>query len=362
MAIPFLDLKHIYTELESELDTAYKRVMKSGWYILGKELNSFEANFANYCGTSHCIGTSNGLDALRLILQGYGIGEGDEVIVPAHTFIATWISTSQTNAIPVPIDVNANTFNIDSNKIEAAITSKTKAIIAVHLYGRPADMRSLRSIASKHNLKLIEDAAQAHGATYLGKRAGNLGDAAAFSFYPGKNLGAFGDAGAITTNDPLLAEKISMLRNYGSIEKYKHEVIGGNCRMDELQAAFLNVKLKKLEEWTNQRQEIAKRYNEILSSDLDIITPENNDGHAWHLYVIKHPYRDKLQKKLKNNNIDTLIHYPILPHKTDAYLASFKDNDNFPEADKIVKTCLSLPIGPHMTPKHAELISKILYN
>ena len=348
MKIPFLNLEHIYKELSTELDSSYQRVMRSGWYLLGNELKSFEEAFADYCGANQCIGVSNGLDALKLILEGYDIGQGDEVIVPAHTFIATWISVSQTNAAPIPVDVNTDTFNIDINKIEDAITPRTKAIIAVHLYGQPADMIALRKLSSKYNLKLIEDAAQAHAATYNGNMTGSLGDAAAFSFYPGKNLGAFGDAGAITTNDQILTNKIKMLRNYGSTEKYKHEVIGGNCRLDELQAAFLKVKLSFLDKWTSHRKEIASLYNKTFKSNSKIICPIYNNDHVWHLYVIRHQQRNKLQKALEKEGIETLIHYPVPPYRSTAYFKDYEHKFNFPNADKIAQTCLSLPIGPHM--------------
>ena len=360
MRVPFLSLQHIYNELQSELDAAYKRVMESGWYILGKELQTFETSFANFCGASHCIGVSNGLDALRLILQGYGIGHGDEVIVPAHTFIATWISVSQTHATPVPVDVNLESFNIDTNAIESAITPHTKAIVAVHLYGQPADMHKLRMIASNHSIRLIEDAAQAHGAMYKGIKVGALGDAAAFSFYPGKNLGAFGDAGAVTTNDSVLASKIRLLRNYGSIEKYKHEEVGGNCRLDEIQAAFLNVKLAKLNDWTNQRRKIATTYNEMLSDIPYIKIPKIKDGHVWHLYVIRHQQRDKIQTELKKNGIETLIHYPIPPYRSAAYSNQRSYNKQFSQSDEISQTCLSIPIGPHLCSQQINYVAESL--
>lgn len=360
MIVPFLNLKQAYLDLQKELDSAYRRVMKSGWYVLGKELETFEASYATLCGTNHCIGVSSGLDALRLILQGYEIGSGDEVIVPAHTFIATWISVSQTNATPVPVDVRAETFNIDIDKIECAITSRTKAIIAVHLYGQPADMNGLRSIASKYDLKLIEDAAQAHGATYNESKVGTLGDAAAFSFYPGKNLGAFGDAGAITTNDDTLASKLMMLRNYGSIEKYKHEVIGGNCRLDELQAAFLSVKLAKLNEWTNRRREIAQMYKEEISDIQKIKAPKSNYGHVWHLYVIQHKERIKLQQSLRESGIETLIHYLTPPYKAKPYAKLQQRSCDFPVANIITSTCLSIPIGPHLDDKQVSIVCREL--
>ncbi len=348
MKVPFLDLSHIYSDLQHQFDDAYKRVMLSGWYLNGPELKSFETSFAIYCGVNHCVGVSNGLDALRLILQGYDIGSGDEVIVPAHTFIATWFSVSQTNAHPIPVDVEPDTFNINPNLVEKAITKKTKAIIAVHLYGQPAEIDALKIIAKKYNIKLIEDAAQAHGATYKGKTVGSLGDAAAFSFYPGKNLGAFGDAGAITTNDDELAQKIKLLQNYGSKEKYIHEKIGWNCRMDELQAAFLNIKLKKLDTWNNRRSEIARLYSEGLCKLTQISTPRKINNHVWHLYVIKHTKRAELQKYLKDKGIETLIHYPYPPYKNKSYSNTYDSVDRYHVTDQITQTCLSLPISPYL--------------
>jgi dTDP-4-amino-4,6-dideoxygalactose transaminase len=361
MKIPFLNLKEIYSDLQHDFDNAYKRVMESGWYLNGPEVQSFETSFAKYCGANYCVGVSNGLDALRLILQAYKIGVGDEVIVPAHTFIATWFSVSQTNALPVPVEIKSDTFNINPDQVEKAITSRTKAIIAVHLYGQPADMDALKVIAKKYNLKLIEDAAQAHGATYKNKTVGALGDAAAFSFYPGKNLGAFGDAGAITTNDSRLADEIKILQNYGSKEKYIHEKMGWNCRMDELQAAFLNLKLSKLNEWTKKRIDIASQYNEKLSICPELITPLSCSGHVWHLYVIRHHSRNKLQIELKKKEIDTLIHYPIPPYASECYSHLFLDIEEFSISNDISKTCLSLPIYPHMNNEHVNhVIDSIL--
>ena len=348
MKIPFLNLKNIYSDLQFDFDNAYKRVMESGWYLNGPELKSFETSYAKYCGANHCVGVSNGLDALRLILQAYDIGEGDEVIVPAHTFIATWFSVSQTNALPVPVDVKPDTFNINPDLIEKAITNRTKAIIAVHLYGQPAEIDTLKKISRKYGLKLIEDAAQAHGATYKDKTVGALGDAAAFSFYPGKNLGAFGDAGAITTDNSELAEKITILQNYGSKEKYIHEKVGWNCRMDELQAAFLNVKLEKLDAWNKRRSEIAKIYSENLSNATQITTPLEIDDHVWHLYVVRHTNRDKLQEDLKMKGIETLIHYPYPPYRSQPYSDIYDSVEKYSITDEITQTCLSLPISPYL--------------
>ncbi len=264
MQVPFLNIKAQNVELKAELEAAYTRVMDSGWYILGKEVEAFEAEFASYCGVKYCVGVGNGLEALHLILRAYGIGEGDEVIVPANTYIATWLAVSYAGATPAPVEPDEKTFNINPELIEKAITKKTKAILPVHLYGQCADMDAINEIAKRRGIKVIEDAAQAHGALYKGRKAGSLGHAAGFSFYPGKNLGAIGDAGAVTTNDGELAEKIRLLRNYGSKVKYYNEVKGFNSRLDEMQAAFLRVKLKRLDEWNSRRMQIAKRYFEAL--------------------------------------------------------------------------------------------------
>lgn len=349
MNIPFLDLKTTYDELKPEFDAAYHRVMESGWYLLGQELEAFEAEFAAYCGAKYCIGVGNGLDALHLILRAYDIGPGDEVIVPVHTFIATWLAVSQVGATPVPVDIVPDYYGIDPSLIEAAVTEKTKAIMPVHLYGHPADMDPINKIAQKHGLKVIEDAAQAHGAEYKGKRCGTLGDAAAFSFYPGKNLGAFADAGAVTTDDPMLAEKIRKLRNYGCVVRYQHELQGVNSRIDELTAAFLRVKLCKLDEWNSRRKKIAAFYlTHLPPATCHLPAVAEGVEHAWHLFVIRHPQRDLLQKKLSEAGISTLIHYPVPPHLTDAYQnLGFKAGD-FPATEQLCSQFLSLPIGPHM--------------
>jgi len=350
MNIPFLDLATPYQELQTELDAAYRRVMESSRYILGEEVNAFERDFSGFCGAKHCVGVANGLDALHLILRAYGIGDGDEVIVPSNTYIATWLAVSNVGARPVPVEPVAATYNIDSAQIESAITPRTRAILVVHLYGQPVDMDAILAIAHRNDLKVIEDAAQAHGAAYKQKQAGALGDAAGWSFYPGKNLGAFGDAGAVTTNDDQLADRIRMLRNYGSKIKYFNEIKGYNSRLDPLQAAFLRVKLKYLNDWNSRRKHIASQYVASLS-DLPELTlphvPEWVDS-AWHLFVIRHSQRDALQKYLEEKGIGTLIHYPIPPHLSDAYYdAGYKKND-FPIAENIAQTVLSIPMGPHL--------------
>jgi dTDP-4-amino-4,6-dideoxygalactose transaminase len=353
MKVPFLELRPSYDELRGEFDAAYHRVMDSGWYLLGKELEQFEAEFAAYCQADFCVGLGNGLEALRFILRAYDIGVGDEVIVPSNTFIATWLAVSYAGATPVPVEPDPETFNIAPERIEAAITSKTRAVMPVHLYGQPADMDPIMSIARKHRLKVIEDNAQAQGARYKGRRTGSLGDAAATSFYPAKNLGAFGDAGALTTNDEELADRVRTLRNYGSKKKYHNDCQGYNSRMDELQAAFLRVKLERLDEWNSRRQAVAANYLSELGGTAALklpFVPEWAEP-VWHLFAVRHLRRDELQDSLNKVGIGTLIHYPIPPHLSGAYAkAGWKPGD-FPVAEEIAKTELSLPIGPHLEAK-----------
>ncbi len=353
--IPFLDLKAPYQELKTELDEAYRRVMESGWYLLGNELSSFEKEFANYCGTQFAVGVANGLQALELILRAYEIGENDEVIVPSNTYIASWLAVTKVGAKIIPVEPEIRTYNIDPTLIEAAITKKTKAILLVHLYGQTADMEPILQLAKKYNLKIIEDAAQAHGATYQGKKAGALGDAAGFSFYPGKNLGAFGDGGGITTNDPTIAERVKTLRNYGSKIKYHNEERGTNSRLDEYQAAILRVKLKYLDEWNARRALIANFYQKHLQ-EKNLVLPHilENSHSAWHLYVIRHPNRDMLQAKLLEQGINTLIHYPVPPHKQKAYKEM--EHYSLPISEKIHREVLSLPIGPHLTTEQMNAV------
>lgn len=317
MSVPFLDMKAPYRELQAELDSAWRRVMESGWYILGSEVEAFEREFAEYVGVKYCVGVGNGLDALHLILRAYGIGAGDEVIVPANTYIASWLAVSYAGASPVPVEPLEATCNLDPSRLESAVSSRTKAVMAVHLYGQTADMDAINAVARKHGLKVIEDAAQAHGARYRGRRAGGLGDAAGWSFYPAKNLGALGDAGAVTTNDPDLAEKVRVLRNYGSQVKYHNLYKGFNSRLDELQAALLRVKLKVLDEWNARRAQIAARYLDGLK-DSGLTLPFVPQGMQpnWHLFVVRSPNRDALQAHLKRQGIETLIHYPVPHHRT----------------------------------------------
>lgn len=350
MNIPFLDLKAPYLELKDELDAAYHRVMESGWYILGKEVEAFESEFATYCETKHCIGVANGLEALHLIIRAYGVGPGDEVIVPANTYIATWLAVTHAGATPVPVEPDERTGNIDPAKIEQAMTPRTKAILVVHLYGQPADMDPIMALARQHGLKVIEDCAQAHGARYKGRKAGSLGDAAGFSFYPGKNLGALGDGGVVTTNDPILAERVQLLRNYGSRTKYHNVVAGYNSRLDELQAALLRVKLTRLDEWNKRRRQVAARYMQELSGQHELglpYVPEWAEP-VWHLFVVRHAQRDALQKALNEAGIGTMIHYPIPPHLQPAYSELGYAMGTFPLAERVANDCLSLPMGPHL--------------
>jgi len=349
--IPFLDLKSPYLELREELDSAYRRVMESGWYILGSEVSAFEQEFAAYCQTDHCIGVANGLDALHLIVRGYDIGLGDEVIVPSNTYIATWLAVSQAGATPVPVEPDPHTYNIDPALIEAAITQRTKAIMVVHLYGQPADMDPINALAKKYGLQVIEDCAQAHGARYKGRRVGSLGDAAGFSFYPGKNLGAIGDGGAVTTNDSVLAERLRGLRNYGSKVKYHNEERGYNSRLDELQAALLRVKLAKLDEWNQRRRVIAAEYLKGLAGVMSLQLPQVPEWAepVWHLFVVQHAERDALQQRLQQAGIGTMIHYPIAPHLQPAYKDLGYCEGAFPIAEQMARQVLSLPMGPHLS-------------
>lgn len=356
--VPFLDFVGPYEELKPELDEAYFRFMRSAWYILGKEVEAFEQEYAQYCSSKYCIGVANGLEALHLVLRAYGIGAGDEVIVPSNTYIATWLAVSYADAKPVPVEPDPRTSNIDPARIEAALTPKTKAIMPVHLYGQPADMDPIMAIAEKHGLKVIEDNAQAQGARYKGRRTGSLGHAAGHSFYPGKNLGALGDAGAVTTDDLELANKVRTLRNYGSKKKYYNDMKGYNSRLDELQAAFLRVKLKKLDEWNQRRKGIAERYQEALPKANDLTLPfvPSWADPVWHLYVVKHPRRDAFQQKLTEQGIGTLIHYPVPPHLSGAYANGIWPRGAFPIAEKLADTVLSLPIGPHLSGEQAEVV------
>ena len=362
--IPFLNVKEDYFELEQELKKAADKVFKKGWYILGDEVTNFEAEFAAYTQSRHCIGVGNGLDALTLILMAYDVKSGDEVIVPSNTYIATALAVSRVGAKVIFVEPEKTTHNLDPTLIEKSVTKNTKAIIPVHLYGLPADMDPINCIAEKYQLKVIEDACQAHGSEYKGRKAGSLGNAAAFSFYPGKNLGAFGDGGAITINDDNLAEKIRSLRNYGSQEKYFNAYQGINSRLDELQAALLRVKLKYLDDWNLRRRKAAEEYQSGLSTLEGLALPIEPDGFksCWHLYVVQSKNRDQLQKKLSTQGIGTLIHYPLPPYQQEAYSNLKIKTGTFPIADELGENVLSLPMGPHLDTESANYVCQMIQN
>lgn len=372
MQIPYMSLDYIHNEIKTEMDAVYQEVIGLNWYIQGKYVKKFEEEFARFCGAEHCVGVGNGLDALRLILMGYGIGPGDEVIVPSNTFIATALAVTQVGAKLVLVDIDLRTMNIDVTKIEEAITPRTKAIIAVHLYGRLADVDSIIPIARKYGLKLIEDSAQAHGAMHNGKRAGNLADAAGFSFYPGKNLGALGDAGAIVTNDKILAERVRALGNYGSLEKYNHIYQGINSRLDELQAAFLSVKLRYLDKWNAERRQIADKYcytllqnqcngylyecSSIDKQRISILKSEDVSENVYHIFPIFVKNRDELAMRLKEFGIGVNIHYPRPIHLQNAYSEYNCLQGEYPAAELCAETELSLPLYPGMADAEVEYV------
>ena len=350
MNVPFLDLKAALFELREEIDSAVQRVLESGHYILGPEVEAFESEFAKFCGAAHCSGVGNGLDALHLALRAMDIGPGDEVIVPSNTYIATWLAVSHCGATPVPVEPDQRTFNLDPVRIEAAITARTRVVLPVHLYGQPADMDSILAVARKHGLRVLEDGAQAHGARYKGRRLGAHGDAVAWSFYPSKNLGAMGDAGAVTTNDSQIAERVRALRNYGSGAKYMNEAQGYNSRLDPLQAAILRVKLQRLDAWNERRRAVARAYDQGLAG-LGLVLPYAPDWAepVWHLYVVRHPRRDALQQALTDAGVGTLIHYPVPPHLQHAYASAAWHRGAFPLAERMADEVLSLPMGPHLS-------------
>lgn len=347
--VPFLDLGAAYRELRNELDAAHRQVMESGWYVLGAQVSAFESEWAAFCEAQHCIGVGNGLDALTLALRALDVGTGDEVIVPSNTYIATWLAVSAVGAHPVAVEPDPATHNIDPDRIEAAITSRAKVILPVHLYGQPADLDPILAIARSRGIAVIEDAAQAHGARYQGTRIGAHSDAVCWSFYPGKNLGAFGDGGAVTTSRADVADRVRVLRNYGSRTKYVNEVQGVNSRLDELQAAYLRVKLRHLDEWNARRRDIAGRYLAELSDLPGITLPAVLGGvePVWHLFVVAVEDRDALQHRLADDRIETLIHYPIPPFRQAAY-PLYPHGDALPIADRLAARVLSLPIGPHL--------------
>lgn len=357
--IPFLDLFAINERYRQEIEHSIQEVLDSGWYLQGEKNKEFCKNFASYCGTKYCLGVANGLDALRLIIRSYGFGAGDEIIVPANTFIATVLAITENGCKPIFVEPDINTYNINPKLVEKSITSKTKAIMAVHLYGQLADVESLSKIAKKYGLKLIEDSAQAHGAILNDKRAGSFGDAAGFSFYPGKNLGALGDAGCITTNDKDLYEKCKALANYGSDYKYHHIYKGINSRLDEIQAAILNVKLKYLDQDNEIRRSISKQYREQVDNSRVILpTVSSEESHVWHIFVVRTNNRDKLAEFLKERGVQTNIHYPIPPHQQKAYCEY--EGDSYPITEQIHKQVLSIPIGPVLSKQDVQYIISCL--
>lgn len=354
--VPFLDIRATYLELQDELDSAYAQVMDSGWFVLGSQLNEFESEFSNYVGASDCVGVGNGLDALTLSLRALEVGPGDEVIVPSNTFVATWLAVSAVGARPIPVEPDEATQNILAGDVEPLITARTRAVIPVHLYGRPANMIPILNLAKSYGIRVIADAAQAHGATLGERQMGGFGDAVCWSFYPGKNLGAFGDGGAVTTDIPEVADRIRLLRNYGSRTRYMHEAPGVNSRLDELQAAVLRVKLRHLDDWNARRGRIANRYLSELD-DIDglvLPAPLGASTSSWHLFVVRHPERDLVQAGLGAASVQTLIHYPVPPHRQAAYQDS--PFGPLPRAERLAREVLSLPIGPHMDSAQVDLV------
>lgn len=359
--VPFQDFRAAYEELKAELDEAYQRFMESGWYVLGKEVSSFEEEYAAYCEAKHCVGVGNGLEALHLALRAVDCGLGDEVIVGSNTYIATWLAVTQVGARVVPVEPDERTYNLNPDLIEQAVTTRTKVIIATNLYGQPCDYDAIRAVADRHGLLFMVDNAQAQGARYKGRQVGGLADAECHSFYPSKNLGAFGEAGAVSTNDEKIADRIKVLRNYGSRVRYHNEVIGYNSRLDELQAALLRVKLRHLDAWNVRRIQLARLYLDRLS-DSKCVLPFVPDWAevVWHLFVIRHPERDALQKKLSDEGIQTIIHYPIPPHLSGAYTGMRLATGSSPIAERLASEVLSLPISPHHTREQIDYVVQSL--
>jgi dTDP-3-amino-3,4,6-trideoxy-alpha-D-glucose transaminase len=356
-AVPFLDLRAAASELADELDAAARRVLASGWYLLGPELEAFEQEWATYNGVAHAVGVGSGLDALTLTLRALDVGPGDEVIVPSHTFIATWLAVSSVGATVVPVEPDESTFVVSAEAVGAAIGPRTAAIVPVHLYGRPVDVAGICEVAGRAGVPVLFDAAQAHGASAAGRPIGSWGTASAFSFYPAKNLGALSDGGAVTTNDAALAARLRRLRSYGSDQKYVHVERGANSRLDELQAAMLRVKLARLDEWNARRRAVARRYHEALAA-TSIVLPRMNlaEESAWHLYVVRTAGRDDLQRSLRDAGVETLVHYPIPPHRQQAYADTPLSRVSLPVADRLASEVLSLPIGPHLSDAHVEAV------
>lgn len=363
-AIPFVDLTAAQTDVGAEVEAAVSRVLASGRYLLGPELERFEREFAEYCGTAHCVGVGSGLSAIELALRAAGIGPGDEVIVPAYTFIATWLAVSRTGARPVPVDVCERTYNIDPDCIDAAVTPRTAAVVPVHLRGEPAEMDAIDVVARRGGLAIIEDAAQAHGAKYGGRRAGSFGLAGAFSFYPSKNLGALGDGGAVTTDDGELAAQVRLLRNYGMRVRYEVETAGTNSRLAEIQAATLSAKLPHLDHWNSARGELAGRYLAAFADAPALTTPRALPGvdPVWHLFVVNHDNRDLCAAALREHGIETGVHYPVLPHLSRAYAGEAGPAGSFPVAERLAATTLSLPLYPQLEPERCDLVAAAVRN
>lgn len=359
MDVPFLDLGAAYDEVRADLDAAYARVSASGHYLLGPELSAFETEFAAYCTARHCVGVGSGLDALVLSLRALGVGPGDQVAVPAHTFIATWLAVSATGARPVPVEPDESGFGICPQRLAEALTPQVKAVLVVHLYGHPVDLDAVRLVADRYGVPVVEDAAQAHAATYRGRPIG-AGGVVAFSFYPAKNLGALGDGGAVVTDDAQLAERVRLLRNYGSARKYEHQVQGGNSRLDEFQAAVLRAKLPYLDEWTARRDRVARRYTEALSGLPDLVLPAVAPWatSAWHLYVVRTRHRELLRDRLAEAGVETLVHYPTPVHRSGAYrdTEAVRRAGPLPVSERLAEEVLSLPIGPHLPDESVEQV------
>ncbi|MFM2152469.1 MAG: hypothetical protein RL199_904 [Pseudomonadota bacterium] len=359
MRVPFLDLGAVHAPLAPQLEAAFARVLSRGRFIMAEELELFEASFAQEVGTRHAVGVGSGLDALELSLRALDVGPGDEVIVPAHTFIATWLAVDAVGAVPVPVEPDPSTHQLDPARLEPALSPRTKAVVPVHLYGHPAPMHEVLSFADRHGLAVVEDAAQAHGASLDGRRCGAMGRIGAFSFYPGKNLGALGDGGAVTTDDDGLADRLRRLRNYGSRRKYEHEAFGRNARLDELQAALLSVKLPHLEAWNRRRAEVAARYLEGLSGGAELVLPEVAPGArpAWHLFVVRHPRREALRAHLAERGIETLVHYPVPPHLSGVYRSR---GLSLPVSERLASEVVSLPMGPHLSDAQVDLVVEVV--
>lgn len=357
-AVPFLDLRAQHTELAADLDAAALRVLHSDQLVLGPEVEAFEHAWAAAAGAGHAVGVASGLDALTLALRAVGVGPGDEVVVPAHTFVATWLSVVHAGAVPVPVDVDGVTGAWDAAAVAAAVTPRTAALVPVHLYGHPVDLGPLLAVADRYGLAVVDDAAQAHGARLDRRPVGSGARATAWSFYPGKNLGALGDGGAVTTDDPQVARRVRSLRNYGSTTKYRHDEVGWNSRLDELQAALLSVKLRHLDRWNARRSAVAARYDAALAGQADLGLPVTAPGSrpSWHLYVVRSPHRDALRAHLAGCGVQTVVHYPVPPHRQPAFASTPAAAADLPGADRCAAEVLSLPMGPHLTPGQQDAV------